>query len=55
MRAGRMDPEGEGQTQAGRICGMIATILMLVSVVIIAGFICLGIMAASTAPRGRGF
>ena len=25
MRAGRMDPEGEGVTQAGRICGMIGT------------------------------
>lgn len=28
IRGGRMDPEGEGTTQAGRICGMIATILM---------------------------
>jgi hypothetical protein len=27
MRAGRMDPEGEGLTNAGRICGMIAAIL----------------------------
>jgi predicted Zn finger-like uncharacterized protein len=26
IRAGRMDPEGEGTTNAGRICGMIATI-----------------------------
>jgi hypothetical protein len=30
MRAGRMDPEGEGLTNAGRICGMISTILMVV-------------------------
>ena len=27
IRAGRMDPEGESQTNTGRICGMIATIL----------------------------
>jgi predicted Zn finger-like uncharacterized protein len=27
IRAGRMDPEGEGMTNAGRICGIIATIL----------------------------
>jgi hypothetical protein len=30
MRAGRMDPEGEGLTRAGEVCGMIGTILMLV-------------------------
>jgi hypothetical protein len=30
MRAGRMDPEGEGMTNAGRICGIISTILMVV-------------------------
>jgi hypothetical protein len=28
IRGGRMDPEGEGLTQAGRICGMISTILL---------------------------
>jgi predicted Zn finger-like uncharacterized protein len=27
IRNGRMDPEGEGMTNAGRICGMIATLL----------------------------
>ena len=25
IRAGRMDPDGEGLTQAGRICGIIGT------------------------------
>jgi hypothetical protein len=29
MRAGRMDRDGESQTQAGRICGMITTIIMI--------------------------
>jgi hypothetical protein len=33
MRRGEMDPSGEGTTQAGRICGMIATILMIVGCV----------------------
>jgi predicted Zn finger-like uncharacterized protein len=31
--AGRMDSEGRGATNAGRICGMIATILMIVYLV----------------------
>ena len=32
IRAGRMDPAGEGNTNAGRICGMIATILSAIGV-----------------------
>jgi predicted Zn finger-like uncharacterized protein len=35
---GRMDPEGEGMTQAGRIMGMIATIFSIVGIVIGCGF-----------------
>ena len=30
MDAGRMDPEGRGITQAGKIIGMIATILFII-------------------------
>jgi hypothetical protein len=30
IRAGTMDPSGEGMTNAGKICGMIATILSVV-------------------------
>jgi hypothetical protein len=33
MRAGRMDRSGEGMTRAGKICGIIATVLMIVSCV----------------------
>jgi predicted benzoate:H+ symporter BenE len=33
IREGAMDPEGESQTNIGRICGMVATILGLVGVV----------------------
>jgi len=32
IRSGRMDPTGEGLTQAGRICGIVATILALLGV-----------------------
>ncbi len=32
MRAGRMDPSGRGLTVAGKVCGIIATILALVQV-----------------------
>lgn len=31
IKAGRMDPEGESATNSGRICGIIATILMIIS------------------------
>ncbi len=33
MRAGRMDPSGESQTNTGRICGMISTLLGAVAMV----------------------
>jgi predicted Zn finger-like uncharacterized protein len=47
MRAGRMDPEGESTTNAGRICGIIATILTLISLVCCGGSLLLfGIGAA---------
>jgi hypothetical protein len=35
MREGRMDPSGESLTNAGRICGMIATILNCIVIVIL--------------------
>lgn len=51
MRAGRMDREGEGQTNAGRICGMIATILNIAALACVcigfAIFIIAGIAGAS--------
>ncbi|MGZ4961342.1 MAG: DUF4190 domain-containing protein [Limisphaerales bacterium] len=34
MDAGTMDPSGRGTTNAGRICGIIATILTIIAVVI---------------------
>jgi hypothetical protein len=34
MDAGRMDPSGRSTTNAGKICGMIGTILMVVGIAI---------------------
>jgi hypothetical protein len=53
MRSGSMDRSGEGITQAGRICGMIASILMIV-VCSIYGVIFL-IAIAGSAAGGRNF
>lgn len=62
MRQGRMDPEGEGMTQAGRIMGMIATIITIVGLVIglisfgVVGIMmlgCCGLMAAAQPPPGQ--
>ena len=44
IRRGEMDPSGEGTTQAGRICGMIGTIFMILGCV---GYgLMFGLMAA---------
>ena len=49
MRQGRMDPEGEGMTRAGQICGIIATIFIILGVVLF-------FVIIAAAPRGlRGF
>src|SRR5206468_1629105 len=37
IRRGRMDPEGEGLTQAGRICGIISTMFMIVGCLLYCG------------------
>jgi hypothetical protein len=43
MAAGRMDPAGQGLTQAGKICGMISVILQIVGLVIWLLFMSLGV------------
>ncbi|HEX5400050.1 MAG TPA: DUF4190 domain-containing protein [Verrucomicrobiae bacterium] len=45
---GMMDPSGRGLTQAGKICGMIATILMIL-VVLIWILIAVGLLGAGAA------
>jgi hypothetical protein len=49
MAAGRMDRTGEGTTKAGKVCGIIATVLLIVGIIfaILAGV--LG-MFATTIP-----
>ena len=48
MDAGALDPSGRSMTNAGRICGMIATILMILGVVIMIAIFGLGILGAAT-------
>jgi len=51
MDAGTMDPSGRGTTQAGKICGMIACILMILGLVIGVAVFALGVGTAITHPR----
>ncbi|MEM9284093.1 MAG: DUF4190 domain-containing protein [Verrucomicrobiota bacterium] len=48
MEAGTMDPEGLGQTKAGKICGIISVILLAVIIVIYGIMIVIGVGAAAT-------
>ncbi len=48
MAAGRMDPSGQGLTQAGKICGMVSVILQIVGFVIWLLFMSLGIATSFT-------
>jgi hypothetical protein len=49
--AGLMDPQGRSLTNAGRICGMIATILVLISVVVVIILFAFGMLSAMTGAR----
>jgi hypothetical protein len=57
IRAGRMDPEGEGMTQGGRICGMIASIFLIIGFALLCLWIVVvaGAIGAGGARGGRGF
>ena len=46
MDAGAMDPSGRGLTNAGRICGMIATILMIIGALVVIALFALGMLGA---------
>ena len=43
--SGRMDPEGRGLTQAGMICGIIATVMLILGLLAFIGVLVLGIAA----------
>ena len=47
IRAGQMDPSGEGLVQGGRICGIIATVLTAIGVVVALGFLVLMALGAA--------
>jgi hypothetical protein len=49
-RAGRMDPEGEGLTNAGRICGMISTIILGLALAVCMLVFCLGALGLFAVP-----
>ena len=51
MDAGQMDPTGRSLTNAGRICGMIATILMIIAAVVCIALFALGILGAAAGAR----
>jgi hypothetical protein len=44
--AGMMDPAGRGTTQAGKICGIIGTVLLILTILAIGLFFILGMGAA---------
>ena len=46
--AGSMDPSGRSLTNGGRICGIIATILFVVYVILFIGAMALGVLGAMT-------
>jgi hypothetical protein len=46
MDAGTMDPSGRGATQAGKICGIIGTILLILGLIIFAIAFTFGFAAA---------
>ena len=48
MDAGAMDPSGRSMTNAGRICGMIGTILLIILVVVLIALFGLGLTGAIT-------
>ncbi|MHC4086067.1 MAG: hypothetical protein ACYSWZ_23785 [Planctomycetota bacterium] len=53
MAAGRMDPTGEGLTKAGKICGIVSVVLLIVGIILNLIFMLLGfgLFAVSGGPR----
>jgi len=47
MDAGTMDPSGRSTTNAGRICGIIGTILMILGALLVLGILFLIIVASA--------
>lgn len=54
MDAGRMDPEGRGLTQAGKICGIVGVVLALLGIVLWILMMILGFGLAAAGAAGSG-
>ena len=53
MDAGTIDPSGRSSTNAGRICGIIGTILMILGVLIWGGIILLAVVGGVAGAGAR--
>lgn len=47
MRQGRMDPLGKGLTEAGRICGMVGTALLVLGILLTIVWVLFVVLAAA--------
>jgi len=54
IRAGRMDPEGEGLTNAGRIMGMIGLLLTLIPLLFLMVILLIMVVAGGAAAMSHG-
>lgn len=54
MDEGRMDPEGEGLTKAGKIVSIISVILTIVGIAVFVLFLVIGAIAAGAAAASGG-
>lgn len=55
MKAGRMDPEGMGLTTAGKICGIVGTVFMILGLIyIVVMFLFVGAVAVGGAAGAAG-
>ena len=53
MRAGRMDPSGDGLTKAGKICGIVSVVLLVIGIGIGIMAVMGGLLVAGSAvPTG---
>ena len=55
MSAGQMDPSGRGETQAGYVCGIVATILMGIGLVFVVLWFVMfaAVIGGAGGPKGR--
>ena len=53
MRAGRMDPEGESNTNAGRICGIIGIIMGSLGLICCFGYVFIVMIVGASGAFGR--